>query len=383
MEAAKAIKKHPFDAFESAPDDIRIAVFNILVLGPHGIARHRRAELNRWRQLASLMEPEEKELHRRLQTGPKLVLKKVRLRLLQMILKAIGWEDKDLAKDLVAGMPIVGKIPCSTVFEKKEVPASKSVEDLWKSAKLSRVKLLQSLSPGDADMDLALLRGTVKEYRPGGGQGVRPSVAPGSEVLHSAGLAYRRRQGGSKVQADRRLLRVRPQRGSRHHGEYRHRRHGLDGWFGPGLGEGCCVRAGHHTAQRRKLPDGRASQGWQTEGLVLHGYLEDLKAAYRQVPRRESQRPFFVVAYWDCEVGAPMVGEHIAQPFGATAAVLNFNRVARALKAVFVRKLFFPTSQFYDDFTVIEPASCAREGRELWEAAMEVLGWATECKVDP
>ena len=59
LEAAKAIKKHPFDAFESAPDDIRIAVFNILVLGPHGIARHRRAELNRWRQLASLMELEE------------------------------------------------------------------------------------------------------------------------------------------------------------------------------------------------------------------------------------------------------------------------------------------------------------------------------------
>ena len=73
----------------------------------------------------------------------------------------------------------------------------------------------------------------------------------------------------------------------------------------------------------------------------------------------------------------------MGQPFGATAAVLNFNRVARAIKAVFVRLLHFATSQFYDDFTVIEPRASATTGRELWEEAMAVLGWKIECKVLP
>ena len=44
-----------------------------------------------------------------------------------------------------------------------------------------------------------------------------------------------------------------------------------------------------------------------------------------------SQRSVFLVAYWDCEHSCPMIAEHYGQPFGAKAAVVNFNRLAGAL----------------------------------------------------
>eukprot|EP00974_Lingulodinium_polyedra_P027053 2609954-Lingulodinium_polyedra.AAC.1 len=75
---------------------------------------------------------------------------------------------------------------------------------------------------------------------------------------------------------------------------------------------------------------------WEEHDLELVGFLQDLKAAYRQVPRRESQRHFFTVLYYDSAARDARVAEHYAQPFGARVAVLNFNRLGRALKAIFV-----------------------------------------------
>ena len=52
-------------------------------------------------------------------------------------------------------------------FDKERVEATATVEDLWRNAKQHRQKLLENLGPGDLDKDMALHRGTVKEYHRG------------------------------------------------------------------------------------------------------------------------------------------------------------------------------------------------------------------------
>lgn len=54
---------------------------------------------------------------------------------------------------------------------------------------------------------------------------------------------------------------------------------------------------------------------------------EDMKAAYRQLPNCEADKPALLVAYWDQDAADVRYALLLAHPLGLSAAVLNFNRV--------------------------------------------------------
>ena len=118
-------------------------------------------------------------------------------------------------------------------------------------------------------------------------------------------------------------------------------------------------------------------------GLNLKGYLADLKKAYRQVPRRESQRSVSFIAFWHTILNKVMFAEHLGQPFGSSAAVNNFNRLGRALQALFVKLLQVCTLQYYDDCTGVEPEVLAKHSMDTIMAGLAILGFAVECKGEP
>ena len=64
------------------------------------------------------------------------------------------------------------------------------------------------------------------------------------------------------------------------------------------------------------------------EDRQLTGFLVDLKAAYRQIPIRASERHIMIVAFWDPHSKQVMFAEHLGSPFGAAAVVNNFNHSA-------------------------------------------------------
>ena len=132
-----------------------------------------------------------------------------------------------------------------------------------------------------------------------------------------------------------------------------------------------------------EILEGTLHEEWTEENLALNGFLADLKHAYRLVPRPASQRCLAFVAYWNSEFDEVEFGEHLGQPFGASAAVLNFNRLGRAIFSILQGSLYFVLSEYFDDYTVNEPEGVVHHGRKALVQALDFLGFPCECKQMP
>ena len=479
FKASKEISVHPLDAFNATPDDIKLAVDRILLLGPDGVAEMRERELLRWASLKESLADKEIELHNNLQDGPSRILKDANKRLFRELLLEINYPDKNLVHDLVIGMPIVGEIPNSSVFPKVDPIVNKNckpVEQLWRESKSSRRKMLDSLRPGDPEFDQAILKGSQKEFFKGTmgdpyseqeaisrfgplflparrfciQQGVEVTTSPTGEVSETpkfrlvddfseyghnqvacvhetistdgvdsiAGVCKswfrafsplpkfpppiatgdQQRTAAAAAAATSAPIYTYTYADQARPGQTRPDQTRAAAFRDASLEHDVCRGAPaafpdasleHDVCRGAPVPVWESGTGaavhesWTTDGLSLVGYLQDMKAAYRQLPRRESQKSMFLIAYWDCERSCPVVAEHFGQPFGAKAAVVNFNRLARALRAILVAFLFFALTQYFDDFTIVEPSQIAAQGKVFFDRAVKILGWSFECKVDP
>ena len=398
FEAAKCIKRHPYDECDDIGDDIKIAVSSIVSLGPKGTEGYRLEELKRWERLRDSLADKEKALHARLQEGPARVLRNANLLLFQQLLKEIDYPDTELINDLVSGFPIVGNIPKSNCFKPQQPSPSLTVDELLKEAKSRRASLMSSLRPGDPVFDQAILEGTRKEFARGTMRGpfseeealkkFGPLFLPARRFCIQQGFEESLNSEGVTVEVPKfRLIDDFSESGHNSAASISETIpvDGTDSVVGLIR---CWGKFFGHPRTAECLKDGTPLSAtphpsWKSQTSTLVGCLQDMKAAYRQVPRRESQSHFFLVAYWDADVGEPRIAEHFGQPFGASAAVNNFNRLARAIRAVLVWLLWFPLTQYYDDYTVIEPGVVAATSKRLFERAVAILGWNFECKVSP
>ena len=62
-------------------------------------------------------------------------------------------------------------------------------------------------------------------------------------------------------------------------------------------------------------------------------------------------------------------------PFGATAAVHGFNRVAIALETIITKIFGIPCTHYFDDFTFIVPSTLGQELIEIVKEGLAFLGW--------
>ena len=102
-----------------------------------------------------------------------------------------------------------------------------------------------------------------------------------------------------------------------------------------------------------------------------------------QIPARQSQSFALVVAFWHARDLKVAFAEHHAMPFGASAAVNNFNRVGRAPRFLFAHFLHIPSSQYFDDYTCNEPVAIASDGCACAMQALQILGFGAEVKQQP
>jgi len=106
----------------------------------------------------------------------------------------------------------------------------------------------------------------------------------------------------------------------------------------------------------------------------LVGKTYDLRKAYRQLAVRESHLDFAWVAISDSD-GTPQFFRLNSMPFGATASVAAFLRVAEAIKQIGLTQLALVWTSFFDDFIVI----CEEDQADVTDKCVmllfQLLGW--------
>ena len=108
----------------------------------------------------------------------------------------------------------------------------------------------------------------------------------------------------------------------------------------------------------------------------LVGKCMDLESAYKQLPVAPQHAHLAICGLKNQDSGQVELFELAALPFGASAAVHGFNRVAHALEAILRDDLGLPCTHYVDDFTLVLPRAFGEKMVERSKQAPAKLGWA-------
>ena len=142
--------------------------------------------------------------------------------------------------------------------------------------------------------------------------------------------------------------------------------------------DGQHVNAHFRTSRKLRLSDLRTVAPWfsrlRSSGCRVRLWKRDLHEAYRQVPLSPEHIRFASFCFFDPEAGRVRYYCHTALPFGATAAVYGFNRVAAALTFLANEVLRVPVTNFFDDFFSLDLEGLSQGGFDAFGSLCDLLG---------
>ena len=380
---------HPFDSSQYLEDDILSAAFRLLTKGPEEVQREAEAVLLGYKVLAKELEEKDDEAKAAMQPERARVIRRKRIRLFKEMLKKAGIKDKRLVEDLVQGIELIGNAEFSAQFPPKSKPARFTRTQVQKASKWTRrVSMAKETYRSEKDREMAkqVWDATMEER----GEGWVSGPYTEEELLRILGplfVASKRfgiDQGGKiRVIDDLSASLVNPAFGC----EETVSLGGIDelaalartmlqmvsdeGWVEVTLSNG--------TVLSGKLHDSLTVE----EARQLAGRTLDLKSAYKQLLIHRTSEWAAVVAVTDPEDMAKKLFRLNALPFGASAAVLGFNRFARAMRKIGTRLFGLVWTNFFDDYPQL---ALEKQGDGPWrvaEGSLELLGWtvsSTEAK---
>lgn len=136
---------------------------------------------------------------------------------------------------------------------------------------------------------------------------------------------------------------------------------------------------------RLTLSDGTCFEGELHASLsldaarTLHARTLDLDAAYEQLLVSRASLWCSVLAIEDPDQVRQMFISHVI-PFGASASVYTFNKVARAFHVMCQRLFGLLWCNYYDDFPQIDLAVCGHSSQRTAKRMFDLLGWRYSCK---
>ena len=375
---------HPFDVFHTVPDCMLEVIFRNLTLGPGEIAMRRAQKLKDWLKVASKLAPLEKELHDSLEEGVAAVLKGKRILLLRHIAHDIKWQDMDVFDEMCQGFRIVGHQPASGIFALEPRPASISVEELDGVSKFVRPALLGKVKASPVDDDLKELFSITQEEALEKHWMKGPFTPDQIHALHGSAWLPVRRFGVRQSSGD--AVKLRPI------DDYAENRvnaafayfdkldlRAMDQvvWaavaitrMAPVRGE-VFFRLSCGTELRAPLHPSLSRDGsWIPVISAL-----DLSSAYKQLALHPSCRKYSIVSLKDPSTAKVCCFEGRVLPFGSTASVVHFNRVARLLQAI-AWDLDLIVSNYFDDYPIVTPISLADSSMTCLVSLMDLLGFA-------
>jgi hypothetical protein len=111
------------------------------------------------------------------------------------------------------------------------------------------------------------------------------------------------------------------------------------------------------------------------ERIKFLGKTIDLKSAYKQLFVKPSDRWASCISVFDPETNRPGLFCQVTLPFGASASVMHFNRVARAIWLCGARELSLAWLNFFDDFPIICPDILTKSCEHAVALFFKLLGW--------
>lgn len=371
--------RHPFEDHAGVPsviDGLRFRMTSSVV----AITEHRVRMLHHWRRRAAALEPQEAVLHARMHPNVREVMKGKRLLLFkEMLVAAEMPKVNDLIHFLTTGFPLAGVLPRTGIFPEADRAAMMSVDDLYVMRDAIRADILASCrSSGDAELDVQLYEATEEEVKKGWLVG--PLCAG---ELDQLGLWIPSRRfpvvQGSK-------LRPVDDYSASHINATVAMCESID----PADVDAIVANARLHadalvadpTARHPSSPFTGLQRHQDHDGDVLLGRLWDITSAYKHLAVRPSHAHLAIVAVFNPRTGAADLFRQPALPFGATAAVLCFNWVAYGIGLVLTSLFKLGSTNFYDDYTILETRRLAGSAGQTVEAVFDLLGWSLKALPD-
>ena len=106
----------------------------------------------------------------------------------------------------------------------------------------------------------------------------------------------------------------------------------------------------------------------------LLGKVADLKSAYKQMPSSPRSASVSVIAVRLAKDNDAYF-RALSLMFGTTAAVYGFLRISRAISALSCSLLVLDTIEFFDDFSMIQPARLPGSAESSFLTLLKLLGW--------
>ncbi|CAE7801527.1 SLC24A2 [Symbiodinium sp. CCMP2592] len=379
---------HPFDSAKSLPDELLRVLFDTLTKSPVDTMKHRLLKLQQWRALAKQLDPDEEKIRSAMDPCVRKVLGCKRIALMKRIAADLSWPDTTLFDDLAAGFKLTGYLGRTGVFASDGKPATMDLDDFWASAPLRRETLLEKVrAQKDHDYAEELWNMTLEESNRSGKCWLDGPIDVDSlgDNFPDGWNACRRFavwQGKWRAIDDFSEAAV-------------------NSCFGcfervtlKALDEICwlcmqvCRAAKSSGSLDLELSTGERLKGplhtaWKDPDRVRpHCKTYDLQAAYKQLALHPSERPKSIILLR--EPGSRAVKAFVCNtlPFGASASVMQFNRVALFLQRV-LWDLRVAVTCYYDDFPTMTPSFLSGGTDNAVHALMDLFGFSLSEKEKP
>ena len=373
-------QSHPFDLCKGVPDSLLRVMGKTLMCGPVQVMKERLLLLRKWGEMKEKLAGAEARLRASLEPGVAKILRGKSLLLLEQIAMDLGWPDASLHRELREGFRITGMSRPSGVFDISFKPPDLSVSELEARTKFLKPAIwarIRSESPtqhAQALWDLTCEEAREKSWLYG------PLSWEQLRDMHGEVWMPSRRfpllqKGKLRPIDDLSESYINASYGV----SERLTLHTLDEviWCAMAVTRAVC-HSGHVDFP---LADGTRLQGelrefWKRapERGKVQIKTVDLKAAYKQLPLHPADRRFCTVCLQKPHSrDAAGFVSHVL-PFGGTASVIQFNRVARLLQHI-MHKAIVLAFNYYDDFPLLELSALARNADVTVHHILKLLGF--------
>ena len=381
---------HPFDSMCPLKDELLKVLFNIVTKGPLWVVEKRKATLTKWLGFAKELGAQEADLHKSLEPSVAQVLAGKQLLLLQKLASDVGWPDVEIFGLMRTGFDLVGNASPSGVFDVELRPAELTVDELFQTRRFMRPALLGKTSSAKLDGDSKEL--WDKTCKEADGRLLKgPYSVSEVDAIFADGWTPVRRFGVRQSSGDTTKLRpiddyseckVNQAFGYADKIDLR----ALDelvwvlrAWMRwMATNDACEVVLSCGTRLC-----GPVHSSWSMVDASPQVTTLDLHAAYKQLAISPSSRSLSVVVLPNPDLGGIGCFVGNALPFGSTASVVYFNRIARLVWRLGL-ELLLPWCNYYDDYPVFAPACVAASTMSSMIGLVKLLGFSySEDKLHP